>query len=188
MQSGKVLGIESEAKNKISKKGGKTKIKENNESVDKKICKNQISINFVDDDGKAYKINPVMADYMNQIIKKSKKKDKEADELFEEDERLVFINNKIKSNNKCIFDKYNLIIKRNDFGKENSAFGWVWDMNHEPINIHINKVLLDTNSDDITIITLQQLKNKFPTLFTSRGLLYKVYTKNKELGIDVNEL
>lgn len=140
------------------------------------------------EENEKYKINPIMLNYMNQLIRKNKKKDMEADILFEDDERLKFINNKIKSNNKCILDKYNLVIKRNEFGKDTTAFGWVYDSTNEPVNIHISKVLLNTNSEDITIITLQQLKNKFPTLFTTRGLLYKVYTKNKDLGIDVNEL
>ncbi len=132
-------------------------------------------------------VNPIMEIYMRQMISEHKDANNLANEKFQ-DNRLAFVNSNIKSNNKYILDKYNLVIKRNEFNKTKTAFGWVYDAEGDPINIHINPNLLETKSSDITFVTLQQLKQKYPTLFQVRGVMYKVYTHETSIGIDVKAL
>ena len=83
-------------------------------------------------------------------------------------------------------DKYNLPIRKNFQDSRKSAFGWKYNSNQEPINIHINDILLQTESQDILKITLQQLKTQFPTLFKPpRGIIYKIYsTEFPDINID----
>ena len=132
-------------------------------------------------------VNPIMEIYMRQMISEHKDANNLADEKFR-DNRLSFVNSNIKTDNKYILDKYNLVIKRNEFNKTKTAFGWVYDADGDPINIHINPNLLETKSNDITFVTLQQLKQKYPTLFQARGVMYKVYTHETGIGIDVKML
>lgn len=133
------------------------------------------------------KINTSMERYMHDLMNKKGKSDKVVDTQFN-NERLQFANKSVKNGNFYVIDKYNLIIRKNEFNNKKSAYGWIYDENKEPINIHIDSILLKTQSDDITTITLQQLKREYPTLFKSpRGMLFKIYS-TIDLGIDVSKL
>lgn len=129
-----------------------------------------------------------MIKYMNEIMTKKRDRTKIVDNIFRADV-LPTINKSIKSGNYYILDKYDLVIRKNDQNKPKSAYGWIYDSDGDPINIHINKVLLDTNSNDITIVTLQQLKAKFPSLFKSpRGQLWKIYSTLNFEDIDISNI
>lgn len=133
------------------------------------------------------KINASMEKYMSDLMNKKGKSDEAVDTQFN-NERLQFANKSVKNGNFYIIDKYHLIIRKNEFNNKKSAYGWVYDENKEPINIHIDSILLKTQSDDITMITLQQLKREYPTLFKSpRGMLFKIYS-TINLGIDIDKL
>lgn len=129
-----------------------------------------------------------MIGYMNDIMTKKQKRSKAVDTIFRPD-LLPIANKSIKSGNYYILDKYKLVIRKLDQNKPKSAYGWVYDKDGSPINIHISKILLDTNSDDITIVTLQQLKAKFPTIFKPpRGQLYKIYNSLHDKSIDISNI
>ena len=133
------------------------------------------------------KINESMKKYMLDLMNETGKSDKVVDTQFN-NEKLQFINKSVKNGNFYIIDKYNLIIRKNEFNNKKSAYGWVYDENKDPINIHIDSILLKTQSNDITTITLQQLKREYPSLFKSpRGMLCKIYS-TVNLGIDVSQL
>ena len=166
-----------------ARKSHSVKSIKSNVSVDFDITK----LSHIDKDYPDVNINPIMEIYMKNMMNAHKNADIEADEKFN-NSRLDFLNAKLKPENKYILDKYNLAIKRNEFNKTKTAFGWVYDDVGDPINIHINPNLLETKSSDITFITLQQLKVKYPTLFQNRGVMYKIYTHERDIGIDVGML
>lgn len=129
-----------------------------------------------------------MIQYMNDIMTKKRQRVKVVDNIFRSD-ILAFANKSIKSGNYYILDRYNLVIRKLEQNKAKSAYGWVYDSEGYPINIHINKMLLDTNSDNITIVTLQLLKNKFPTIFKPpRGQLWKIYSKLQLDDVDIENV
>lgn len=129
-----------------------------------------------------------MVEYMEDIMLKKKGRTKIVDSIFRAD-ALHCANKSIKSGNFYILDKYNIIIRKAEQNKTKSAYGWVYNENNEPINIHIPKVLLDTNSKDITTVTLQQLKAKFPTLFKPpRGHIYRVYSLLNLPNVDITKI
>lgn len=129
-----------------------------------------------------------MIDYMHDIMTKKQKRTNIVNNIFKPSS-LAFANKSIKSGNYYILDKYDLVIRKNDQNKAKSAYGWIYDADGDPINIHINKVLLDTNSQDITIITLQHLKTKFPAVFKApRGQLYRIYSQLNFEDIDINNI
>ena len=130
-------------------------------------------------------LNEPMIDYMDSILKINKNNNIIKDELFT-GETLECVNSSIRNGNFYMLDKYGLPIRKNFQDSRKSAFGWKYNANQEPINIHINDILLQTESDDIQIITLQQLKTQFPTLFKPpRGIIYKIYsTEYPNINID----
>lgn len=129
-----------------------------------------------------------MIKHMEDIMAKKKKRSKQVDDIFKASE-LPFANKSIKSGNYYILDKYDLLIRKLDQNKVKSAYGWIYDKDGDPINIHINKVLLDTNSQDITVVTLQQLKIKFPNLFKPpRGQIWRVYNNLNFEDIDISNI
>ena len=122
------------------------------------------------------KVNPVMEAYMAEIMSGKAKSDEHIDNQFNS-ERLQFINKSVKNGNVYIIDKHGLIIRKNEFNNKKSAYGWVYDESGDPINIHIDTILLKTQSPDITALTIQRLQREYPTLFKSpRGILYRIYT------------
>lgn len=133
------------------------------------------------------KINKAMEKYMSDLMSEKDKSDTRVDNRFSS-ERLAFVNKSVKNGNYYVIDKYNLIIRKNDFNNKKSAYGWVYDENDDPINLHIDSILLKTQSPDIKLITIQQLKRAYPTLFKApRGVLYKIYS-TLDLGVDVKNL
>ena len=130
-------------------------------------------------------LNESMIEYMDSILKINKTNNIIKDELFTGDV-LDCVNSSIRNGNYYMLDKYGLPIRKNFQDSRKSAFGWKYNSEQQPINIHINDILLQTESDDIQIITLQQLKTQFPSLFKApRGIIYKIYsTEFPEINID----
>lgn len=129
-----------------------------------------------------------MMKHMEEIMDKKRKRSKQVDDIFKAS-ALPFANKSIKTGNYYILDKYDLLIRKLDQNKPKSAFGWIYDKDGDPINIHINRVLLDTNSEDITVLTLQQLKTKFPNMFKPpRGQIWRVYNNLNFEDIDINKI
>ena len=121
-------------------------------------------------------INQDMLEYMLKLSKCKIVTDEHKDELFNP-ERLEFMNKSVRNGNYYMIDKYGLLIRKNFQDSKKTAFGWKYNDQNEPINIHINDILLQTNSNQIREITLQQLKNQYPNLFKPpRGTIYKVYS------------
>lgn len=134
-----------------------------------------MSIDCVD---KETKINVDMLNYMNHILKINKTNNEIKDEIFT-GRNLKCVNGSIRNNNYYTLDKYNLPIRKNCQDSKKTAFGWRYNENQEPINIHIDNILLQTESKDILKITLQQLKQQpsFANLFKPpRGIIYKIYS------------
>lgn len=132
---------------------------------------------------KPYKINKPMEKYMEIIMNNEDKQMSVVHEIFSS-ENLSFVNKSVKNGNYYMLDKYNIVIRKNEFGNHKSVFGWIYDANHEPINMHIDPILITTASNDITTITLQHLMNRFPSAFkTARGALNKIYSS---INIDLN--
>lgn len=131
------------------------------------------------------KINNDMLEYMDSILKINKANNEIKDELFT-GKVLKYVNSSIRNGNYYMLDKYGLPIRKNFQDSKKSAFGWRYNENQEPINIHINDILLQTDSQDIQKITLQQLKTQFPTLFKPpRGIIYKIYASEfPDISID----
>jgi hypothetical protein len=89
------------------------------------------------------------------------------------------MNKIIRKGNFYALDKFNLIIRKNDKDKIKSPFGWVFSEENEPINIHINSILLRLNKkniDDVCKQTLVDIKNKFPEIFARQKIWKKVYS------------
>ena len=143
-----------------------------------------INIKCVDPDTK---ININMLHYMNHILKINKTNNEMKDEIFTGKD-LKCVNSSIRNNNFYTFDKYKLPIRKSCQDSKKTAFGWRYNENQEPINIHIDNILLQTESKDIQKITLQQLKQQpaFANLFKPpRGIIYKIYSSEMpELNIE----
>ena len=121
-------------------------------------------------------INQDMLNYMIKISQSKVITDERKNELFDPN-KLAFINKSVRNGNYYMVDKYGLPIRKNFQDSKKTAFGWKYNSNNEPINIHIGDILLQTNSDQIQEITLQQLKNQYPNLFKPpRGTIYKIYS------------
>ena len=131
------------------------------------------------------KINTDMLEYMDSILKINKANNEIKDELFT-GKVLKYVNSSIRNGNYYMLDKYGLPIRKNFQDSKKSAFGWRYNANQEPINIHINDILLQTESQDIQKVTLQQLKTQFPALFKPpRGTIYKIYASEfPDMSID----
>lgn len=122
-------------------------------------------------------INEVMRNYMTNLFESKNKTEKKKDILFNP-KRLSMVNSSVRNGNYYMLDRYGLVIRKNQQNSKKTAFGWRYDSNNEPINIHIGDIMLQTNSDQIRKITLQQMKYQWPNLFTPpRGLIYKVYSE-----------
>lgn len=133
------------------------------------------------------KINKAMFEYLNHIRAINTQNHEIKDNIFATSD-LDFVNATVRGDNFYMLDKYGLPIRKKEQNNPKPAFGWKYDENHEPINININPNLLKTNSYDIQIITLKQLKEKFPNQFKPpRGMIWKIYS-NKFPDIDLNAL
>lgn len=122
------------------------------------------------------KINKPMEDYMRNIMNGKQISDNKIDKHFDNN-TLQFINKYVKNENYYIFDKYNLVIRKKEFNNKKSPYGWIYNDEHEPINIHIDTMLMKMNSNDIQTITLQHINHEFPAVLKApRGVLYKIYT------------
>ena len=121
-------------------------------------------------------INSEMLAYMKKISESKTITDKIKNELFDPND-LKIVNNSVHNGNYYMIDKYGLVIRKNFQNSKKTAFGWKYNDNNEPINIHIGELLLKTNSNQIREITLQQLKHRYPNLFKPpRGIIYKIYS------------
>jgi hypothetical protein len=113
---------------------------------------------------------------VNQSMERKRENDEIVDEKFNS-KSLSIINETVKDGNFYILDKYNLVIRKNYYNYSRSPYGWKYDEENDPVNIHINPILLKTKSPDITSITLQQLKQSYPIPFKRpRGMLFRIYT------------
>lgn len=122
-------------------------------------------------------INKEMLSYMQKIFKSKVITDKIKNELFDPNE-LKIVNDSVHNGNFYMLDKYGLVIRKNFQNSKKNAFGWKYNDDNEPVNIHIGELLLQTNSNQIREITLQQLKHQYPNLFKPpRGVIYKIYSK-----------
>lgn len=121
-------------------------------------------------------INMNMLRYMESIQQINRKNNDIKDKLFTGKTLKCVNNSSIRNENYYMLDKYNLPIRKANQDSKKTAFGWKYNEKHEPINIHINDILLQTESEDIQRVTLQQLKSQFPTLFKPpRGIIFKIY-------------
>ena len=122
------------------------------------------------------RINQDMLNYMLKISQSKIITDERKNEIFDP-AKLEFMNKSVRNCNYYMLDKFGLVIRKNFQDSKKTAFGWRYDTDNQPINIHINDILLQTNSSQIRDITLQQLKNQFPSLFKPpRGTIYRVYS------------
>ena len=120
-------------------------------------------------------INQNMLHYMDSILKINKNNNDIKDEIFT-NKTLKCVNSSIRNGNYFLLDKYGLPIRKQFQDSKKTAFGWRYNEDMEPINIHINDILLKTESVDIQRTTLQQLKTQCPALFKApRGTIYKIY-------------
>lgn len=120
-------------------------------------------------------INKDMLHYMQKLSAHKNTSDNYTDDIFKNNV-LENINKSVHNGNYYMLDKYGLIIRKNFQNSRKSAFGWKYNKNNEPINIHVSDILLQTSSNKIQEITLQQLKRQFPLLFNPpRGIIYKIY-------------
>lgn len=156
------------------------------------------------------KINQDMLLYINELIAKQENKKEKCNQIFsyndfkptEEDFNDFFadidnedasdiktkkvnvvelFNKRVRNANYYNYDKYNIIIRKNNYEDSSSPFGWVYikteDSTKVPISIHIKKSILKYNdSKRIYDDTLQFLKSRFNTLFIPpKGILYRLY-------------
>lgn len=120
-------------------------------------------------------INPHMLEYMSHLLKINTANNKIKDSLFS-GETLKCVNKSIHNSNYYMLDKYGLPMRKNSQDDNKKVFGWRYDEHHDPINIHINNILLQTHSNDIQQITIQQLKTRFPKDFTPKtGIVWRIY-------------
>lgn len=139
------------------------------------------------------KINTKMERYMDCIMSLKNVNDTSITSFFSNN-RLNFINKNIRNDNYYTLDKYNLVIRKNEYNDTKSATGWIYlnDVisyaDKEPINIHIDPILLQVNSSDLVNITIQTLQREYPSLFKSpRGLLYRIYS-NLNMNEFINKI
>ena len=86
-----------------------------------------------------------------------------------------------------MLDKYGLPIRKNSQDDNKKVYGWRYDELHDPINIHISSILLQTHSPDIQRITLQQLKTRFPKDFQPKGIVWRIF-KSEFPTIDIENV
>ena len=131
-------------------------------------------------------IDPDMKQYMDMLANNKVRYESVKSNLFDPN-KLAMVNKTVRNDNYYMLDKYGLVIRKECQNSKKTAFGWKY-YEDEPVNIHIGDLLLKTNSKDIQIITLQQIKEQFPTVFNApRGVIYKVYSEMFP-NIDLNNL
>ena len=81
-------------------------------------------------------INEPMAAYMTTILKINASNNKYKDSIFTK-ESLECVNSLVHNSNYYILDRYGLPIRKNCQDSKKTAFGWHYDSNNEPLNIHI---------------------------------------------------
>lgn len=110
--------------------------------------------------------NILSDEIMTKLLSQTKIEDETLDNYFNKD-NLLCINKSLKEGNYYAFDKYGLIIRRKFLNDEKSIYGWTYNDNKEPISIHVDRMLIRTNTSaaDIAKTTFQKLRNRFPTEF-----------------------
>jgi len=125
--------------------------------------------------GDIIKVNNFMMKYMENNGVKQIKNNAFHTELFK-CPKLEKFNVSVKNGNTYSVDKYGLPMRKSEYESKKTPFGWAINEQGEPINIHINYILVQTSSNDIKKLTLQYLKSKFGTLFKGpKGVIYKLY-------------
>jgi hypothetical protein len=117
----------------------------------------KINTNIQTNQCKPIKINTNMEKYMDELMNRKRENDEIIDEKFNSNS-LGIINETVKDGNFYILDKYNLVIRKKYYNYSKSPYGWKYDEENDPVNIHIDPIMLKTKSPDITSITLQQLQ------------------------------
>jgi len=117
-------------------------------------------------------INPRMKAFMEYIITSHI----DTTDILFSNTNLDFVNTLGKNvNNKFGMDKYGLIIRKNDFGKKNSASGWKYDTDNNVVNIHVCNVISRTDTE-IFEDTIDIIYKMFSMTFKSnRTTLSKIY-------------
>lgn len=112
-------------------------------------------------------VHNILADeIMSKLLRQTKTEDVTLDIYFNKED-LLCVNKSLKEGNYYAFDKYSLIIRRKFLNDEKSLYGWTYNENKEPISIHVDKMLIRTNTlaGVIAKTTFQKLRNKFPAEF-----------------------
>ena len=107
-------------------------------------------------------------DIMKQMLNYTHNEDEDLNEYFTRD-TLLCVNKQLKAGNYYAFDKYQLIIRRKEYNNLKSAYGWIYNELKEPICIHIDNTLIQTNADNIAKLTLQRIRTLFPSEFKHAG-------------------
>ena len=157
-------------------------------SNDQNINKDKIVLSLEDDDNDTIIINDSMKKFVNNLFKKSEKKSKEFSDLFD-NKKLREFNKKKKldeKHSKYNIDKYNLLIRENKFNKKSDPYGWVFDKDDDPINIHVSEELQITKTkEEIFDIIMNELVNQKQKIqLTAKAIPTQIY---KLLGIDIDK-
>jgi hypothetical protein len=115
--------------------------------------------------------------YFRKVINKTEDENNKVDW---NDTSLARINKSVRCGNFYMLDLFEILIKKKEFGKNKSAFGWRWetiDGEDYPVSIHIDPLLIKTGSPDLKVQTLTKIRNMFPAVFEEeKGLFWKGYT------------
>ena len=128
-----------------------------------------------------FRFNPIMKTFMREILKVNTESSKNIDEYFDNyQDWLIPINKtRIRTGNLFKADKNKIVIRKKEFQKTNSPFGWIFDEEGDPISIHSNCLI---PKEDIFKDTYNSIKIKFAKNFASeKDVAYRIYKCHPEL-------
>lgn len=127
-------------------------------------------------DGELIHINVDVLKYLNDRLHNSTPESSLQSSIFTKD-ALPMANRTVKHGNYYAIDKYGLVIRKSFRGSQRSEYGWEFNDNDEPVNVHVSSILIRTRSrEDIQLTTLKLLKDRFPAAFRPNGLIRRVYS------------
>ena len=127
-----------------------------------------------------YRFNPVMKEYMKELFKVNTENSKNIDTYFNEfQDWLKPINkNHNKTQNYYKADKCGVVIRKKDFQKINSPFGWIFNDVGLPVSIHSNYSIPE---EEIFSDTINGIKQKFiKSISNEKDILYRIYKIHPE--------
>lgn len=133
-------------------------------------------------------INKQILKFMNKLFNKSDEKKKDFSELF--DNPLLEKINKSKKydqkNQKFNVDKYNILIREDQYNQPKNIYGWKFNEDGEVININVtNELELTKKPKEIFTIVLTDWIKRNKINLSSKSIAGQIY---KALDIDVNEI